>query len=338
MMASSTPLELFVWPGAWGLPSIDPLCLSAIIYLQLALPGQFTVIESVNPDVSPTGQFPFLKHGGRTFASFSAILEYISTLQNLDASLDTLQKSQQTAWLASAESDIGNLVSHMLFAIDANWNKLTHPAIVYDFPFPARYYSPQRIRESWKPRLESSGFWALPDIEQEDTDSKHSDDRKQKSKELKAQDRLWGVKPKDRFLRVFEREKITERAKSILDIFTRLLGDSTFFQSEQPSTLDVVVAGHILLLLIPPYPDPLLQDLLKKAYPSLVSHAERIHGQVKDASLPTSRITKRESVWSLLPNISDTDDAWLIRLRWAYLGLTIGGFAAYATSTFIRRR
>lgn len=46
---------LYVWPGRWNLPSSHPECLAAIIYLQLAIPGQFALAECVNPDLSPSG-------------------------------------------------------------------------------------------------------------------------------------------------------------------------------------------------------------------------------------------------------------------------------------------
>lgn len=48
---------LYIWPGQWELPSFDPLCLAAVLYLQLAIPGQFGVIECSNPDAPPTGVF-----------------------------------------------------------------------------------------------------------------------------------------------------------------------------------------------------------------------------------------------------------------------------------------
>jgi len=48
-------LVIHVWPGRWDLPSFDPACLAAIIYLQIAFPGHFSVAEEVNPDLSPCG-------------------------------------------------------------------------------------------------------------------------------------------------------------------------------------------------------------------------------------------------------------------------------------------
>jgi len=49
-------LTLYVWPGKWGLPSLDPICLATILYLQLVLPGTFSILECNNPDISPSGR------------------------------------------------------------------------------------------------------------------------------------------------------------------------------------------------------------------------------------------------------------------------------------------
>ena len=59
----SSGIVLYVWPGQWALPSFDPQCLAALLYLQLAIPGQFSVAECSHPDLSPTGRslrFPLL--------------------------------------------------------------------------------------------------------------------------------------------------------------------------------------------------------------------------------------------------------------------------------------
>ena len=46
---------LHIWPGEFGLASIEPTCLAAVLYLQLVIPGNFTVEESTTPDYSPNG-------------------------------------------------------------------------------------------------------------------------------------------------------------------------------------------------------------------------------------------------------------------------------------------
>jgi sorting and assembly machinery component 37 len=126
------PLVLHVWPGRWGLPSIDASCLEAIIYLQLALPGHYSIVETADPDQSPSGQLPFLTHGQIIVSPSPSIISYVSSLNhallkpsdfqdeyeidpsmvtpNLDAGLSALQLSQRTAWRAYFEAQLGDLV------------------------------------------------------------------------------------------------------------------------------------------------------------------------------------------------------------------------------------
>jgi hypothetical protein len=54
---AQSKLKLYVWNGKWDLPSIEPDCLAAILYLQLAFPGDFDIVECTNPDLSPSGSF-----------------------------------------------------------------------------------------------------------------------------------------------------------------------------------------------------------------------------------------------------------------------------------------
>jgi hypothetical protein len=53
-------LVLHIWPGSWNLRSVDPSCLAAVLYLQLSIPGNFSIVESSNPDIAPNGSNLYL--------------------------------------------------------------------------------------------------------------------------------------------------------------------------------------------------------------------------------------------------------------------------------------
>ena len=142
--------RIHVWPSAWGLPSLDPLCLSVILYCQLTFPGYYEIVECVDPDTSPTGMFipwinlphaahrfffwqkgqlPFLTHGMNIIAGTAPIFHYLSHLDikpephkprpvpKLDATLTELELSQRTAWRAAIEAHLGDLLvrRHLTF-------------------------------------------------------------------------------------------------------------------------------------------------------------------------------------------------------------------------------
>ncbi|KAF5389807.1 hypothetical protein D9757_003701 [Collybiopsis confluens] len=316
--------EVYVWPAQWGLPSMDATCLSLIIYLQIAFPSQFTLVETINPDLSPSGQLPFIRHETETVASFSSILSYLR--DSVGTSSIHASKTGDAAWLAHAESNLGNLVLHMFFSLHANWAELVHPSIVYRFPIPQRYYAPLRLQESYKSRLEAAGLWSLPGIEQE------REKKKSFLKDPRAPEEE--IKPKDRFLQVFEREKVLDKARTTLDLYARLLGSYNFFNGDRPSLLDAVVAAHILLLLRPPFPDPLLQDLVNNSYPSLCAHANRTYDQTLSTPLPARTQSVSSSLQSLIPPDwrGEQGDVWVTRLRFAFAGLTLGGMFTYMTA------
>ena len=50
------PVILHIWPKTDDLLSLDPTCISALLYLQLTIPDKFTVNYSHNPDHSPSGR------------------------------------------------------------------------------------------------------------------------------------------------------------------------------------------------------------------------------------------------------------------------------------------
>lgn len=333
-MSQDTPskkLALYVWPGQWGLPSFDPFCLATVLYLQLAIPEQFTVTECANPDVSPNGQLPFLVHDEQVVVSFPSIIKYVVGLgnsdpltypnANLDGSLEQLEKAQKQAWCAHVKSNLGDLVYHMLYSVHENWVEVTHPALVSMLPVPQRYYVPDRIRSLYKPRLETSGLWSHLVNE----------------KNIKSQ----SPKPTLRtpvFTQVFEQEKFAEKARSTLSIYQRLLGGKDFVYQDFPTSLDVLLAAHILLLVKPPYPSAVLKDLVKDCFPTLALHAQRIYERAVGPSHPVAG-TKHDTISFEIPTsskapeskrkIKSPEDIYHDRMRWAFFGLSIGSLVAY---------
>ncbi|KAK0228654.1 hypothetical protein IW262DRAFT_630747 [Armillaria fumosa] len=327
---TESEIVLYIWPGQWGLHSFEPMCLAAVIFLQLSIPGKFSVVECTNPELSPTGTLPFISHQQHVVATLSAIMKYVTGLHEkssrITVSLTASPKAQSVAWYEHCVSSVGDLVAHVFYAEHANWNELVYPALAKMYPIPQRYYVPLRIRDVYRKRLEASDLWTLP------------------GKELEKKSFLERSKPgaeqpeehKDRFLRVFEREKVAEKARAVFDIYSRLLDTKAYFYADSPTSLDILVAAHIWILTQAPFPDALLKELLKNSYPSLVSHADRIISLAfpsPDSFVSTSR--RKHSLMSLAPrfNIRRSSKAGTehsfdsYNLLW--FGLAVGGAALY---------
>ena len=92
----------------------------------------------------------------------------------LDGHVSTKEKAQRTAWRAHVASTLDDLVvsvnllhsGHNLIPTQAysfyspvNYWKLIRPTFAKMIPVPQRYHVPNRIRELYKPRLETAGPW-----------------------------------------------------------------------------------------------------------------------------------------------------------------------------------
>ncbi|KAG1877983.1 outer mitochondrial membrane transport complex protein-domain-containing protein [Suillus subalutaceus] len=331
---------LHIWPSRWNLPSIDPACIAAVFYLQLTIPGKFEVVECTNPDVSPSGKLPFLTHGHATVSSVPAIISFVSSLakstssgaRDLNASLSAPQRAKRTAWCSHVEANIGDLVAYSFYSLDDNFWKLTNPTMAFMLPIPQRYYVPGRIREMHRPRLEAAGLWTQAASETE----KDSFGKRQKKDD-----------PKDEYARAFERDKVSAQAKALFALYARLLNGQKFFFGERPTTLDVYLASHVLLLLDPPFPDQLMRSILEESYPTLVEHARNVQTEV--SQIPRQYLVvsaQKQSLLSLIPrplsgspktkSEMDEVDLRFRRMRWIWLALAFGGVASYAVQLWIK--
>ncbi|KLO08952.1 hypothetical protein SCHPADRAFT_908202 [Schizopora paradoxa] len=276
--STADELVLHVWPGRWDLPSINPECLAAILYAQIVLPGGFVVEECTNPDLSPNGHLPYISSGLTAISTYGSISKHLSKLggsRNPSNHLDALQSAQETAWLAFAQTHLGDLVACSLYTLKDNYWEYVRPTLADMFPVPQKYYIPDRMRNLHKSRLESIGLWNVAAEERE----------AEKNPNPNARSRL-----NETASSAFGKEKVLERARTHLDILANLLHDKPYFFGNEPSSLDAVVAAHILLLTIPPLPNDLLRAFITSNFPTLCSHAKRLRSLIQNEdSLSTSR-------------------------------------------------
>jgi len=71
-------LELHIWGPAFSLPSIDPQCLAAIVYLQQVVPrDEWELIASCDDALSPTRSSPRLILQQRTWGLLHVICQLL---------------------------------------------------------------------------------------------------------------------------------------------------------------------------------------------------------------------------------------------------------------------
>ncbi|KAH9958310.1 hypothetical protein BC827DRAFT_1136290 [Russula dissimulans] len=340
-------LTLHIWPSKWDLPSIEPSCIAAAFYLQLALPGCFSIQECTNPDASPTGQLPYLTHGHHSVAPLSSIVKYVAALSptsvppvteadahehafsaDVDVLLSTSERAQRTAWITHVESALGDLVAHAFYSVPANYAAVTHSTLSSFYRPPQSYYVPRRIRQAYQARLEANGLWTTSAEESEVEKPKRFGET-----ETEKDD------PKQVFKTAFQRERVLEKSRAAFGLYARLLGEKDFFFYDRYAVATISLSARVLLLIHAPLPDTLLSSHLSSSHPTLISHARR----VLSAAMPTAPVLppERYRLSALLPYPSfrawwdeprapkSEEEKRFERMRWRWIGLAVLGSVGY---------
>ncbi|KAF7304994.1 Tom37 domain-containing protein [Mycena kentingensis (nom. inval.)] len=318
----SVPI-LHVQPSA-DLPSLDPACLAAYLYLQTRIPGRFSVSPCTNIDLSPSGSLPFLTHNSTSVASLPAIINYLEQIYgagsvSADAGLTAIEEAQKTAWSAHIEAKLGTLVAFTHYTLEQNWHGFVGLAMIKSLPVPARYYVPRRRRNAFKARLQAAGLY--PSNEEEAFSALHSEKEKLRAKVvLSGPERLENevrIRELDNQIaeerqrlatsaipvsEVFRRDRAKQYAQDVLERYARLLGSQQFFFRDHPTSLDFLVAAHILLLVRLPLTDNLISEVVH-SFPSLVEHADRVMDLSSSHPPPVVENAANHSWRSFLPLI-----------------------------------
>ncbi|KAF8609984.1 hypothetical protein BDV93DRAFT_482949 [Ceratobasidium sp. AG-I] len=293
--ASTSPtLFLHVWPSQWNIPSFDPQCSAALMYMQLAFPGRYAIIECSDPDQSPSGQLPFLTHENIEVSPLPSIISYLESLAraeslsvnaSIDAKLKSSQAQRDIAWKAYITSQLGDLLAHQLY-VEHFWS-FTRGALAKFMPIPQRWFVPNRLRQMHQPRLKAIGMWDAHYIEEPET-----------VKPVTTTPQPPGVPPALVYKKAFARERLLERARATFQLLTDLLSSQDFIHGDSPTSLDIILAAHILPLLYIPFPNLVLAPELRSSFPELASHADRVleHSQAEPAAPVLSAPTVRSSL------------------------------------------
>jgi metaxin len=219
-------MELQVWPGDWGLPSVDPQCLAVLVYCKLSK-APVTINKVSNPWRSPSGQFPVLIHSEGIESKVTQIFSFLQS-QNygIDRDLTAIQSSDCLAFSALIKKKLLPAVLYVWWVDSKSYVEFTRPWYASVLPFPLGMYVPLRKRNACIARLQAT----------------YGDD-------------YFGDTSRE--------SKIMRDAKECLNLLSANLGDKNYFFGSKPSSLDALVFGYIVSLLQAPLPNNMLQNHLK---------------------------------------------------------------------------
>ncbi|XP_017789633.1 PREDICTED: metaxin-1 [Habropoda laboriosa] len=230
-------LELNVWKGDWGLPSVDVECLQVLVYAKInGIP--LKVNTSGNPFKTPNGKLPVLKSSIGTFDTAKAIIEYFRQQNyNAEYQLNGKQCAKVLAYDTMLKEKLFPALQFIWWLDERNVNDLIRPWYYRALPFPLNLYYPGKFERQAHVMFET----------------------------------LYSVKDD---ITVME-NKVYSEAQKCLTLLSTSLGDLDYFLGTEPTVLDAIIYSYLAPLLKAPLPNPALQNHLK-ACTNLVQYISRI--------------------------------------------------------------
>ncbi|KAI9362324.1 outer mitochondrial membrane transport complex protein-domain-containing protein [Pilaira anomala] len=247
-------MQLYVWGSAFNAPSIDPKCIVIEAYLRL-VKQEYTVVTCNDPQTSPTGELPLLKHGAVWVAGADRILSHLVKLgKDANKDLTPEQKAEYFAYATLVQEKLYDCMLYTWYADSANFIKNVRPTYATLLSFPSRYLVPIQLKKNAKARL------AKYNVEITADDAGLPQNEKEEMKELLKTG--W--------------HHMYQLARNTYDTLQTQLDDKEYMFGETATTLDCIIFGYLSLHLYPDLAHKRLQHILTNEYPQLASYCDRI--------------------------------------------------------------
>ncbi|KAG5295421.1 metaxin [Histoplasma ohiense] len=289
--------ELHVWGPAFGLPSIDPQCISMVAYFALAVPmklrgsdgerERWVLVADSDPGMVPTNELPALWTGTRWISRFRNIVAYLSQYSDgewdLDRWMGQKEKADCIAFSSFLESQGQPLIDLSLYVSSDNYNNATSQAYASFLQWPSQWITPPQIRKLAKKRTEHLSLTSLDlDVMAEEQRHQARDPSSLASKIPKSLIRKRQATVSDILNRSSKQNQI--RLEGMASAFVapleeRLGRKGYLLSSEIPSSQDCLALGYLSLALVPNLPNPWLRDAVTEHGPQLVAYVARLRSR-----------------------------------------------------------
>uniref|UniRef100_A0A1Q3F9P7 Metaxin n=1 Tax=Culex tarsalis TaxID=7177 RepID=A0A1Q3F9P7_CULTA len=233
-------MELYVYRGEWGLPTIDYDCARVLAYLKFS-EAKVTVNFNGNPFSSPDGMLPYLvTDTGRKIAGYTKIVEYLQT-RGCDANAQ-LETQNFIVINGCIQYVFENLYPYFLYSLWGDPKNVDTTRTLYAkrIPIPFNFYCPRKYVVKTNELTRSlAGFCLEDSVELHD-----------------VADMLLS-------------------AKKCINWVAEKLGDNQYLFGDTPSEIDAVLYGYFSVLLKLTLPNNALQNHLKQCS-KLVKYVDRI--------------------------------------------------------------
>ncbi|XP_012218496.1 metaxin-1 isoform X2 [Linepithema humile] len=235
-MTNVEVLQLDIWKGDWGLPSIDIDCLQVLAYAKF-IGEPLKVNPASNLFGTPNGRLPLLKAGLSTLDTVKDILPFFRAKRNSDYMLTDKQYADVMAYDALLKEKLYPAFQFIWWIDKKNLDELVRPWYCKALSFPFNFYYPGKFERQAHSLMES-----LYPLEDNINDIEN---------------------------------KVYSEAQKCLTLLSTRLGDSDFFSGQEPNTIDAIIYSYLAPLLKIPLPNSVLQNHLKNCT-NLAKYVSRI--------------------------------------------------------------
>ncbi|XP_071449591.1 metaxin-1 [Hetaerina americana] len=218
-------MELDIWGGDWGLPSIDLKCLQ-ILTLSRISRVNLQVNVTNNPFKTPRGALPVFRCGKVVLDDVQDIATYFRRNNyNSDFGLSSTECADIVAYTHMLQEKLLPIIQYTWWVDAKNFSELSRPWYAKALPFPLNFYYPGKYEKDAKMMVEA--MFDVNDL-------------------------------------TYIEFVLFSKAEACLGSLSVRLGDADFF-SAHPSSLDAAVFAYLAPLLNAPLPSPALQNCLKNS-------------------------------------------------------------------------
>ena len=222
-------MELDVWSGDWGLPSVDFSCLQMMLYCRFSgVPIKFNYTN--NPWWSSTGTLPVFKQSNHRLSKFQDIVSHLKS-QNYSADLNLSAKESGdiNAYSALLKEQLEPAIYYLFWIDERNYNSIIRPWYGEKLGFPFNYFIPNRIKKEAEKFIKNRFGIQVNNIET---------------------------------IQIIE-TAVHSEAQKCLTLLSERLNNNEFFFGKNPSSFDAIVFGYLAPLLKTPFINNSLQNHLK---------------------------------------------------------------------------
>ncbi|XP_075238420.1 metaxin-1 [Lycorma delicatula] len=219
------PMEMEVWKGDWGLPSVDLKCLEALAFAKFS-GAAITIHKKLNPFWTPSGTFPVFRHGKHCFTNINSVSDYLKKKNfSPDFALNSRQTAEVVACTAMLKEQLYPALQYIWWMDEKNYIGLTRRWYAKTLPIPWNFYYPRSYEKRAKLYFEA----LFPYVQNNE----------------------------------FIESEVYSSAEKCLTALSTRLGDSDFFFGAHPTSLDATVYAYLAPLIKAPFLSNVLQNHAK---------------------------------------------------------------------------